>query len=82
MPRTHFGAGIRQELARHGYKLSAGTLYPMLHSLEQNGYLRSSEERKGRQARRVYRATPKGRKALEGARARDRELFAELFEDG
>jgi hypothetical protein len=29
-----FGLGIIEELARHGYKLSAGTLYPILHGLE------------------------------------------------
>ena len=29
------------ELARHGFKLSPGTLYPMLHAMQQLGYLRS-----------------------------------------
>lgn len=48
-----FGLGIIEELARHGYKLSAGTLYPLLHGLERKGYLRSSEERNGRWARKV-----------------------------
>lgn len=76
-----FGLGIIEELARHGYKLSAGTLYPVLHGLEQKGYLRSSEERNGRWARKVYRATPLGRKALEAAKEKVRELFGELFED-
>jgi len=42
-----FGLGI-EELARHGYKLSAG-LYPMLHDMERKGYLHSVEERSGRQ---------------------------------
>jgi PadR family transcriptional regulator, regulatory protein PadR len=75
-----FGAGISDELARHGYRLSAGTLYPVLHSLERKGYLRSSDERDGRQSRKVYRATAKGRRALQSAKARVRELFGELFE--
>ena len=39
--RKFFGLGIIQELARHGYKLSPGTLYPILHGLEENGQLRS-----------------------------------------
>jgi DNA-binding PadR family transcriptional regulator len=26
-----------EELARHGYKISPGTLYPMLHALERKG---------------------------------------------
>ena len=76
-----FGLVIIEELARHGYKLSAGTLYPLLHGLERKGYLRSSEERNGRWSRKVYRATPLGRKALEAAKEKVRELFGELFED-
>jgi PadR family transcriptional regulator, regulatory protein PadR len=76
-----FGAGIIEELARHGYRLSPGTLYPLLHGLEEKGYLRSSEENGRRQSRRVYRATPKGRKALAGAKVKVRELFSELLED-
>ena len=76
-----FGAGITHELARHGYTLSAGTLYPMLHALEQKGYLHSSLERQGRRARRLYRATPRGRKALAAAKTKVQELFGELFEN-
>jgi len=76
-----FGLGIIEELARHGYKLSPGTLYPILHGLEYKGYLRSAEQRDGRQARRMYRVTPAGRKALETAKGKVRELFGELFED-
>jgi PadR family transcriptional regulator, regulatory protein PadR len=62
-----YGLGIAEELARHGYKLSAGTLYPLLHGLEKKGYLRSTKERTGGRSRRVYRATPAGRRALEAA---------------
>ena len=76
-----FGAGIIEELARHGYRLSPGTLYPLLHGLEEKGYLRSSEESGARQSRRVYRATPKGRKAMAAAKVKVRELFSELLED-
>jgi len=77
-----FGLGIIEELGRHGYRLSAGTLYPLLHGLEREGYLRSFEKRNGRHSRRLYRATPKGRKALQEAKSKVHELFAELFEDG
>lgn len=76
-----FGAGIMEELARHGYKLSAGTLYPMLHDMERKGYLQSVEERLGRQSRRVYRATELGKTVLEDAKEKVRELFGELFEE-
>ena len=52
-----------EELARHGYSISPGPLYPMLHGLEQKGYLRSWEARDGRSRRRVFRATPLGEDA-------------------
>lgn len=76
-----FGHWIIDELGRHGYKLSPGTLYPILHGLESRGYLRSTTKREGRQTRRFYRATPAGRKALKGAKEKVRELVGELFEE-
>jgi len=76
-----FGLGIIEELARHGYKLSAGTLYPILHGLERKGYLRSYEHRDGRRIRRVYKATAAGKKALTSAKVKVTELVGELFEN-
>ena len=35
-----YGVAIREELNRHGYRLSPGTLYPTLHRLEKDGYLK------------------------------------------
>jgi len=78
--REFYGQWMIEELARHGYALSPGTLYPMLHALERRGYLKSRKQRAGRGFRRVYRATPMGRKALRLARTRVRELFGELIE--
>src|SRR5579864_810375 len=75
-----FGLGMIEELARHGCRISPGSLYPLLHSLEQKGYLRSREERNGKSRRKVYRATPRGRKALSAAKSKVRELFRELIE--
>ena len=77
-----FGLGMIEELGRHCYKLSAGTLYPILHGLERKGYLQSCNQRSGRWSRRLYRTTPLGRKALRTARKRVRELFGEMFETG
>jgi len=73
-----FGLGMIEELGRHGFRISPGSLYPLLHGLEQKGYLRSREERNGKSLRRVYRATPKGRRALEAVTHQVRELFREL----
>jgi PadR family transcriptional regulator, regulatory protein PadR len=75
-----FGLGMAEELGRHGYRISLGTLYPILHGLEKRGYLRAAQERKGRTFRNVYRITPVGRKALKAAKAKVRELFGELIE--
>ena len=75
-----FGLGMAEELARHGYRISPGTLYPLLHGLEKKGYLRAYEERNGKSRRTVYRATPLGRKALAAAKNKVRELFGELIE--
>ncbi len=76
-----FGLGMIHELAQHGYRLSAGTLYPVLHGLEAGGYLRSRAQLVDGRRRRVYRATPAGRRALVQARAKVKELFGEMFED-
>jgi PadR family transcriptional regulator PadR len=75
-----FGLEMAQELARHGYRISLGTLYPLLHGLEKKGYLRSVEKRKGQSIRKIYRATPFGRKALEAMKSKVSELFGELNE--
>lgn len=76
-----FGFEMIQELQRHGYTLSAGTMYPLLHGMERKGLLRSFERRNGARKRKFYRATPTGRRALADAKLRVHELFAELFEN-
>lgn len=76
-----FGLGMIEELGRHGYRLSPGTLYPILHRLERQGLLRSRlvYGDDGRR-RRVYAATPAGLRALAAAKVKVRELFGELFD--
>jgi PadR family transcriptional regulator PadR len=56
-----FGLGMIQELERHGYRISPGSLYPLLHALEKKGYLHSRQQRNGKSLRKVYRATALGR---------------------
>jgi len=63
-----FGLWFIEELARHGYKLSPGTLYPLLHALERKGYSAINKRTLGRSSSRMYRATPLGRKVLVAAR--------------
>jgi DNA-binding PadR family transcriptional regulator len=76
-----YGLWMIHELNHHGYRIGPGTLYPLLHRLEQKRYLRSRTDRTDGRARRSYTITPLGRRALAAARAKVRELFDELFED-
>lgn len=75
-----YGQWMIEELAQHGYKLSPGTLYPLLQSMEKRGYLVSREDAGGLggRRRRVYVATDLGRSALKIAREHLRELTGEV----
>ncbi|MEX2130262.1 MAG: PadR family transcriptional regulator [Pseudohongiellaceae bacterium] len=75
-----YGQEMLDELKHHGYKIGPGTLYPMLHRLEERGYLITREHREGRVMRRYYKATAKGRRALQQTKPRIIELFSELIE--
>ncbi|BBD78952.1 PadR family transcriptional regulator [Aerosticca soli] len=74
-----YGQAMLEELRRHGYRIGPGTLYPMLHRLEERGYLKAREVRNGKSMRRYYRATAKGRKALDAVKPQIGELFGELI---
>jgi len=76
-----FGVGIAEELARHGYNISPGTLYPTLHRLEKEGYLESSSKVVSGKVRRYYQATGKGKLMLEQAKGKIRELVTEVIEE-
>jgi len=73
------GAWMAAELARHGYRISPGTLYPTLHRMEAEGLLTSRRRVVDGHARRVYRATPAGRRALREAKKALRQLADELL---
>lgn len=74
-----FGMWLIEELGRHGYRLSPGTLYPILHALEREGYLKPEARVIGGKVRKYYAATHKGTRALAEARAKARELFDEIL---
>jgi PadR family transcriptional regulator len=75
-----YGVAIIVELRRHGYNLSPGTLYPLLHSLEAAGYLSREDRVVGGKVRKYYTLTDAGRRALDEARPRIRELVDEVLE--
>ena len=75
--RGVYGQWMLEELNHHGYRLSPGTLYPILARMAQRGWLRASEPRRSKAAR-VYRLTPRGHEVLNQLRASLDELHGEV----
>lgn len=75
------GAWMTEELAGHGHRISPGTLYPLLHRMEEAGLLTSRREVTAGKVRRIYAATQTGRDELATARKALAELAAEVLED-
>lgn len=75
-----YGLWLIEELRRHGYVISPGTLYPIFHSLEQAGLLQSDEQVVEGKVRKYYRTTAKGKKTLQEARIKVQELVNEIIE--
>jgi DNA-binding PadR family transcriptional regulator len=69
-----FGLEMMDELRRHGYDISPGTLYPLLHALEEGGVLTSEQEFIEGKGRRYYRSTKAGNALLVSLREKIREL--------
>ncbi len=74
-----YGLWLIEELAHHGYRLSPGTLYPILHSLESRHYLQSSRRNVDGKIRKYYRITPEGERALAEAKEKVRQLIDEII---
>lgn len=73
-----YGLAMMEELKRHGYDISPGTLYPVLHQMEAAGYLvREDRVVKGK-IRKYYTATDRGHAALMEARQKITELASEV----
>lgn len=79
--KPFFGLWMKEELEEHGYQISPGTLYPLLHGMEKKGLVTSFEERDGQFIRKFYKATPKGRRALADAKKKVVELYGELVKE-
>ena len=79
--RPVYGLWLIEELSRHGYKLSPGTLYPILHSLEKKEYLKCYQETVEGKIRKYYKTTAKGKKALIKAKGKIKELVNEVFKE-
>ena len=72
-----YGQWMLEELHHHGYRLSPGTLYPMLSRMAAHGWLRAVEPKRSKAAR-VYRLTSRGRDVLNRIRESLDELYREV----
>jgi len=75
-----YGFWLIEELDRHGYKLSPGTLYPILRSLEEKTLLESYQQTVEGKTRKYYKITLKGKEALAEARQKIKELVREVIQ--
>lgn len=73
-----WGSWLKEELFRHGYNISPGTLYPILHELEKEGFLESKRKKIEGKWVKAYRITRKGRRILREAQERIKELVEEV----
>lgn len=76
-----YGAALMEELGRHGYRVGPGTLYPILHSLEEEGYLRREDHVVNGKVRKYYRITPAGKRIFARAQTQLRELVEEVLRE-
>lgn len=74
-----YGLWLIEELAEHGYRVSPGTLYPLLHSLEQSELLKSYNQLYSGKIRRYYKITANGRRQLKKAKLQLVELMGEIL---
>lgn len=76
------GQWMLNELRHHGYDVSPGTLYPILHRMERLGWLRSeADASRGPRARRLFYATGIGQEVLAVALRQMSELTQETTKD-
>lgn len=75
-----FGVWMLEELSNHGYAISSGTLYPILHSMESDGLLIREDRNVDGKIRKYYSTTEKGNIVLNEARNKAYELFKEIKE--
>ncbi|MEW9110445.1 PadR family transcriptional regulator [Cytobacillus gottheilii] len=73
-----YGLWMLDELKEHGYSMSAGTIYPILHSMTNDGLLLQEKQKVEGKIRKYYRTTEKGKEVLLEARKKAFELFKEI----
>lgn len=77
--KPFFGLWMIDELKSHGYQVSAGTIYPILHSMEEDSLLKTEEKVVEGKVRKYYSITDKGELILKEAEEKTKELFEEII---
>ena len=75
-----YGTFMMEELKKHGYKISAGTLYPLLNKMAEHGLLSRQDRLVDGKIRKYYTITTAGEEILNEARIKALELTRELNE--
>lgn len=73
-----YGSWMIEELKEHGYTLSSGTLYPILHRMETLGLLKKDPRVINGKVRKYYSITRKGNTILDEAKEKAKELYEEI----
>ena len=76
-----FGVGLMKELARHGYEIGPGTLYPTLSKLEKVGFLTCEVRTVNYKQRKYYRVTSAGMSLLNQMKQKIEELHTEVIKE-
>jgi len=76
-----YGLELIEELKRHGYHVSPGTIYPILGRPEQSGLLVSEKITVAGKVRKYYKITAGGIEILKEAKEKVRELASEILEE-
>ena len=82
--RPVYGRWLMEELRRHGFEVSPGTLYPLLARMESQGWIRRGQAAPGAEspkARREFRIAPGGARALARLRRQVDALHREVVRD-
>src|SRR5699024_151429 len=73
-----YGSWMIEELQEHGYSMSAGTLYPLLHRMEDESLLVSEKSVVDGKQRKNYTITSFGKEMLAKSQQKLKELVGEI----
>lgn len=74
-----YGTALIEELERHGYRVGPSLVYPLLHQLEEQGYLARDDRPVSGKVRKYYTLTSVGAQALDDIKGKIAELVAEVI---